>query len=78
MLSQIVIRVSFLFEGFFLLFYYSMYKVVSVCVSMFVCLHDTFEENTGIVADSLACEMWIVNDITGCKSCLFYVSGLFV
>ena len=22
--------------------------------------------------------MWIVNDITDCKSCLFYVSGLFV
>ena len=22
--------------------------------------------------------MWIVNDITDCKTCLFYVSGLFV
>ena len=33
------------------------------------------EENIGIVANSLACLIWIVNDITDCKTCLcFYFS----
>ena len=44
-----------------------------MCVDMIRLL-----ENIGIVANSLACEIGIVNDITNCKPCLFYVSGLFV
>ena len=45
----------------------------SMCVDMI-----RLSENIGIVANSLACEIGIVNDITNCKPCLFYVSGLFV
>ena len=48
-----------------------------VCVSEYVCVF-TFEENIGILPNSLACQIWIVNDVTDCKTCLFYVSGLFI
>ena len=48
-----------------------------MCVSMCVYMI-TLSKDIGIVANSLACEIWIVIDITDCKPCLFYLSGLFV
>ena len=50
-----------------------------MCVGVCLCVDMIrLSENIGIVANSLACEIWIVNDITDCKTCLFYVSCLFV
>ena len=40
---------------------------MSQCVYVGVC----------VAVNSPACYIWIVNDITYCKTCLFYVSGLF-
>ena len=37
---------------------------LSVCVPVFVC----------VAVNSHACYRWVVNDITDCNSCLFFVS----
>ena len=42
----------------------------------YVCVF-TLSEKIGIVANSLACEMWIVNDITDCKTCFMFQVFLF-
>ena len=47
-----------------------------MCVYVFECVHACV--CMYVAVNSHACYRWIVNDITDCKTCLFYVSGLFV
>ena len=50
-----------------------------VCVCKYLCVYMiTLEQNVLIAANSPACYIWIVSDITNCYTCLFSASVIFL